>query len=150
MRNFDLCHLGAFMKAFRLIVGGLVRLISWLTMPKAGQRSAAHQSQVEQQIANHSLYQFVGCPFCIKVRRAMRRLNLPLELRDAGQGSPHRQELLEQGGRVKAPCLRIDKADGGSVWMYESSDIIAYLNDEFPLQQSEAPDVGSAAIRADA
>ncbi|MEH6469881.1 MAG: glutathione S-transferase N-terminal domain-containing protein [Halopseudomonas sp.] len=138
------------MKAFRLIVGGLVRLVSWLTMPKAGQRSEAHQAQVEQQIANYSLYQFAGCPFCIKVRRAMRRLNLPLELRDAGQGSPHRQELLEQGGRVKAPCLRIDKADGSSVWMYESNDIIAYLSREFPLQQSDSSQDCSTAVRVDA
>lgn len=137
------------MKIFRLLVGGLVQLINGLTLPKVGQRSAEYQAQVVQQLASHSLYQFPGCPFCIKVRRAARRLNLPLELRDASRGSEHRQELLEQGGQIKAPCLRIDKVDGSSVWMYESKDIITYLSRQFPLQSVEAAEY-VADIRADA
>ncbi len=138
------------MKVFRLLVGGLVQLISWLTWPKAGQRSSAYQVQVEHALASHSLYQFPGCPFCIKVRRATRRLNLPLELRDASHGSDHRQVLLEQGGKIKAPCLRIDKADGSSVWMYESNDIITYLSAQFPLQDATTGTDYSAGIKADA
>ena len=138
------------MKALRLLVGGLVRLINWLTLPKAGQRSADYQVQVEQALASHSLYQFPGCPFCIKVRRAARRLNLPLEMRDASRGSPHREALLEQGGQIKAPCLRIDKPDGSSVWMYESNDIITYLSNQFPLQRNDSADEFSSSIRADA
>lgn len=137
------------MKIFRLLVGGLVQLINGLTLPKVGQRSAEYQAQVVQQLASHSLYQFPGCPFCIKVRRAARRLNLPLELRDASRGSAHRQELLEQGGQIKAPCLRIYKADGSSVWMYESKDIVTYLSRQFPLQSAEASEY-VADIRADA
>jgi glutathione S-transferase len=39
----------------------------------------------------------------------------------------YRQELLEQGGKVKVPCLRIEQ-DGQVKWLYESNDIIAYLN----------------------
>lgn len=124
------------MKFVRGLVGSLVLFISWLTMPKAGQRAPDYQDQVEQALRNYSLYQFAGCPFCIKVVRAMRRLNLPMELRDSSRDAQHRQDLLEQGGRVKAPCLRIEKADGSSEWMYESKDIIAYLNRQFPLQKA--------------
>jgi glutathione S-transferase len=39
---------------------------------------------------------------------------------------------LEQGGgRVKVPCLRIEHEDGRIEWMYESSDINAYLRHRF-------------------
>tara|TARA_R110002095_G_scaffold57222_4_gene49006 strand:+ start:4110 stop:4526 length:417 start_codon:yes stop_codon:yes gene_type:complete len=138
------------MKAFRLLVGGLVQLINWLTLPKPGQRAADYQTEVEQALASHSLYQFPGCPFCIKVRRAARRLNLPLELRDASRGSAHREALLELGGQIKTPCLRIDKPDGSSVWMYESKDIIVYLGSQFPLQPDDSSAEFSANIRADA
>ncbi|MFT5720405.1 MAG: glutaredoxin [Motiliproteus sp.] len=139
------------MRIFRLLVGGLVQLINWLTLPKKGQRTPEYQRQVEQALHSHALYQFAGCPFCIKVRRAARRLNLPLELRDASSGSDggHRQDLLEQGGRIKTPCLRIDKADGSSQWMYESKDIITYLTRQFPLENDGAADELSTGIRAD-
>ena len=124
------------MKLLRGLLGRLVLLVNWLTMPKAGQRAPEYQSVVEQDLSSYSLYQFAGCPFCIKVVRAMRRLNLPMELRDSSRDAKHRQDLLEQGGRVKAPCLRIEKADGSSEWMYESKDIIAYLQRQFPLEQA--------------
>lgn len=140
------------MRIFRLIVGCLVQLINWLTLPKKGKRAPEYQLQVEQALLSHALYQFAGCPFCIKVRRAARRLNLPLELRDAGSGSDgsHRQDLLEQGGRIKTPCLRIDKADGSSQWLYESKDIISYLQRQFPLEKDAAADDLSTGISADA
>ena len=41
-----------------------------------------------------------------------------------------RQALLEGGGKVKVPCLRIEE-NGQVRWMYESSEIIAYLEGRF-------------------
>ena len=38
-----------------------------------------------------------------------------------------RQTLVNEGGRHKVPCLRIEKADDSVQWLYESTDIIAYL-----------------------
>jgi glutathione S-transferase len=38
--------------------------------------------------------------------------------------------LVNQGGKLQVPCLRIEK-DGKVEWLYESSSIINYLNDEF-------------------
>ena len=60
----------------------------------------------------------------------MYKLNLSIEKRNASEGSIHRNELLEGGGRVKVPCLRIEK-EGKVEWMYESSDIIHYLETQF-------------------
>ncbi len=122
------------MKIFRWCLGRLVLLINWLTFPKKGKRDPEFQKQIVQQLKNHSLYQFETCPFCVKVRRCMQELDLPLELRDARTPGKYRTELLEQGGKIKAPCLRIDHSDGTSQWMYESNDIIAYLTEAFPLE----------------
>jgi glutathione S-transferase len=60
----------------------------------------------------------------------LHRLNVPVALRDAKHDPVHRQALLEGGGRVKVPCLRIDEGDK-TTWMYESKDIIAYLDGRF-------------------
>lgn len=118
------------MKALRLGLGQLVVLGDALTRPAKQQRTPEAQAAVDQAATNLSLYQFHGCPFCVKTRRAMHRLNVPVELRDASNDKAHRQTLLEQGGRVKVPCLRIEE-NGQSTWMYESNDIIAYLESRF-------------------
>ena len=121
------------MKFVRWFLGRIVLLINWLTWPRAGKRADDQQRQIEASLARYALYQFHACPFCVKVRRTLQRLNLPIELRDAKAG-PFREELKQQGGEVKVPCLRIEQADGSVEWMYESSDIIAYLEKNYPLE----------------
>lgn len=122
------------MKLVRWLLGRIVLFINWLTWPRAGVRPPEQQQVVEAALGQYALYQFHACPFCVKVRRAMRRLNLPITLRDAKSEGPYRDELLQQGGAVKVPCLRIEQSDGTVEWMYESSDIIAYLEKTFPLR----------------
>ncbi len=122
------------MKIVRIILGRLVLFFNWLTWPRAGKRSEEKQVEIELLLKNHALYEFHSCPFCVKVRRAMQRLNLSIELRDAKDDPVFRDELLQQGGKVKVPCLRIEQADGVVEWMYESNDIIAYLEKTFPLE----------------
>jgi glutathione S-transferase len=85
------------------------------------------QAQLDQQTSQFKLYQFKAWPFCVKVRRAIKREGLKIETRDAKNNQQFRQELLEQGGKIKVPCLRIEK-NGQVEWLYESNDIIAYLN----------------------
>jgi glutathione S-transferase len=43
----------------------------------------------------------------------------------------NRKELLNGGGRKTVPCLRIEDSSGSVQWMYESGDIIAYLQRKF-------------------
>lgn len=117
-------------KLLRQGLGGIIAFISWITRPRKLKRSPEAQARVEAELKNFALYQFFACPFCIKTRRALHRLNLPIEQRNAQQGSPHREELAQGGGRVKVPCLRIDENDN-TTWMYESDDIIAYLEKRF-------------------
>ena len=117
-------------KAIREGLGHIIVLGDILTRPKMITRSADAQAEVDEQVKGLSLYQFYACPFCIKTRRAIRRLNLPIEMRDAQTPGHHRQDLAELGGRIKVPCLRIQQ-DGQDRWLYESDDIIAYLKNRF-------------------
>lgn len=118
------------LKLLREGLGRLIVLIDWLTRPRKLKRSPDAQKQVEQATQGLSLYQFYACPFCVKTRRAIHRLNLPIDFRDAKPGSQHREELHNGGGTVKVPCLRIEE-EGKVRWMYESGDIISYLEQRF-------------------
>ncbi|MFZ0791628.1 MAG: glutaredoxin, partial [Chromatiaceae bacterium] len=71
------------LKALREGLGRLVVLVDHLTRPAPMQRSPAEQEAVAAAAAKLALYQFYACPFCIKTRRALHRLNLPVALRDA-------------------------------------------------------------------
>jgi len=117
-------------KAIREGLGRLIIFIDFITRPAKMKRSDAEQQAINEVLGHMSIYQFYACPFCVKTRRALHRLNLPIALRDAKQGSPHRDELLNGGGQIKVPCLRIDEGDQ-TRWLYESNDIIAYLEDRF-------------------
>ncbi|WP_061242506.1 glutathione S-transferase N-terminal domain-containing protein [Ectopseudomonas composti] len=118
------------LKALRIGLGQLVVFVDWISRPRKLKRSPEAQADVERATANLALYQFHACPFCVKVRRNLHRLNLPVQLRDAKHDAEHRQALEQQGGRIKVPCLRIEE-NGQSTWLYESKAIIAYLDQRF-------------------
>ncbi|HDZ58280.1 MAG TPA: glutaredoxin [Pseudomonas xinjiangensis] len=118
------------MKAIRLGLGNLIVLGDYVSRPARMQRTPQAQASVDQAAANMALYQFHACPFCVKTRRTLHRLNVPVGLRDAKNNEADRQALLEHGGKIKVPCLRIDQ-NGQSTWMYDSKVIIAYLNERF-------------------
>lgn len=118
------------LKLLREGLGRLIILFDFITRPRPQKRTDQAQQQIEQDLDQLSLYQLYACPFCVKTRRAMRRLNLAIETRDTKLGSPYRQELETGGGRVKVPCLRIEES-GKVRWMYESNDIISYLEQRF-------------------
>jgi len=120
-----------FFKTIRIILGPFMLLMEMLTTPKPVERSEKEQAQLDQQTASLALYQYRTCPFCIKARKAIHGLSLNIELRDAQKNNQHRQDLLELGGQIKVPCLRIHHEQGDDTWLYESDDIIAYLNKRF-------------------
>lgn len=121
---------GIIMKFIRWILGKIILLLNAVFSPRGVKRSAEAQKSVDDKAQNYALYQFEACPFCVKVRRAMKRQSVNIELRDAKNDPVHREALEQGGGRVKVPCLRIEK-DGETQWLYESSDIVAYIEKEF-------------------
>jgi glutaredoxin len=119
---------------FRLvhaIVGPLLLLADRLTSPRGITRAPAEQACIDAQTKHLVMYQFLTCPFCIRTRRAIRRLSLDIETRDALAHAPSRRQLLEGGGRIMVPCLRISAADGSVQWLYESREIVKYLEARF-------------------
>ena len=74
-------------KLLREGLGRIIVFADWVTRPKQIERTAEDQATVEAKAKNLALYQFYACPFCVKTRRAIHRLNLPIEMRNAQLGS---------------------------------------------------------------
>lgn len=131
-----------FFKILRILIGPLLLLWEKITTPKGIVRAPDEQRRIDQQCRHLALYQFKTCPFCIKVRRELRRLSLTIETCDARNNGAHRQALLKGGGEVTVPCLRITDEQGANQWLYESSDIIRYLEQRFSPRATprSAPD----------
>lgn len=122
-----------FIKALRIGLGQIIIFLDFITRPRKLKRSPQEQARVESAAKGLALYQFHACPFCVKTRRALHRLNVPVALRDAKNDTVRRKELLEQGGKVQVPCLRIEE-QGEVRWLYESKAIGAYLDERFAAQ----------------
>ncbi len=67
----------------------------------------------------------------MRVRTAIDALGIDIEIRDTIREPTHRAELIQGGGRSTVPCLRIDRSDGTTEWMYESARIVEYLQQRF-------------------
>lgn len=119
------------MVVVRAILGALILLLNWVFTPKSIKRETSEQAAIDAQTAKLALYQYKACPFCVKVRRAMKRNGLNIETRDAKRSEQFKAELEQGGGQLKVPCLRIEEDSGEIRWMYESSDIIDYLEGRF-------------------
>ena len=125
-----------FFKTVRAILGPILLILDKLTSPKGVVRSALDQQRLDRVTRKMTLYQYKTCPFCIKTRRAIKRLSLTIETRDAQREGENRQQLLEGGGQIKVPCLKIMDENGAPIWLYESSDIISHLQN---LTDQHAP-----------
>ena len=119
---------------FRLLrwpLGQIIIFLDWISGPKPPIHSDEIQQKLDAQTAHLKLYQFQQCPFCVRTRRSIRSLGLNIETRDARNDPRWQSELIEQGGKYQVPCLRIDKGDDNIEWLYESNNIIRYLDQRF-------------------
>ncbi len=119
------------MAMIRWILGSLILFFNWIFTPKTVQRDSEQQAGIDEQTALLTLYQYEACPFCVKVRRQMKRQGLKIETRDVKRSKSAKGELLAGGGDLKVPCLRIREGERGFHWMYESREIIGYLENRF-------------------
>jgi glutathione S-transferase len=94
--------------------------------------SRTEQQQRAQREADRlALYHSPTCLYCMLVRRAIDRLAIRIELLNVDEDADALRELREGGGRSTVPCLRIDDESGNRTWMYESADIVAWLEQMF-------------------
>ena len=77
------------------------------------------------------LYQMEHCPFCAKVRRKLEDLDLDFLCHTSKKGSPKREILKKLGGKEMVPFLVDTQDPANPVMMYESDDIIAYLEETY-------------------
>ena len=119
-----------FITLIRNLLGAIIAFVDVITRGTKLKRSPEKQEQVVEESQNLALYQFFGCPFCIKTRRAMYKYNVPIQKRNVSKGSRYREELLQGGGKIQTPCLRIENK-GSVEWLYDSKAIIDYLETRF-------------------
>lgn len=124
------------MRIIRWLLGVVILFFDWVFTPRGIKRTQEAQATINQQTEKLALYQYKACPFCVKVRRAMKRQSLLINTHDPRQSSTSHDELMSGGGKLKVPCLRIEEDNGETRWMYESADIINYLNSRFSQQPS--------------
>lgn len=77
--------------------------------------------------SSYALYHKVHCPYCQQVIASMKAKNINIELRDTDKVVAFNKELIQKGGKKQVPCLKITE-NGQESWLYESGDIINYLN----------------------
>lgn len=124
------------MKIIRWIIGRIILAVDFLTRPEPIVRNVKEQKVIDAKTAKMSLYQFNACPFCVKVRRQLRKYSLNVELRDARNNSLFKKELIKEGGKYKVPCLRIEDDNLNVSWLYSSDDICYFLKEEFSLKDT--------------
>lgn len=74
----------------------------------------------------YALYYYDACPFCQRVLRVLPELKVDVEKRNVLLEPKWRRQQDDETGRTQVPCLLIDD-NGKHQWLYESADIIRYL-----------------------
>jgi glutaredoxin 3 len=82
-----------------------------------------------------TLYYKPTCPFCQKVLAKAEELGVTFNLKDISANEATAAELVEKGGQRMVPYL-VDEQKGVS--MYESGDIVAYLDEHYANGNSDA------------
>ena len=121
------------MTLIRWILGTIILSLDFLTRPKSMKRDPNTQNKINEITKNMSLYQYKACPFCVKVRRKLRKYSLNIELKDTKNNNANKNDLKTLGGKLKVPCLRIENNKSDIQWLYESKDIINFLENKLQL-----------------
>mgnify|MGYP004748515377 CR=1 FL=1 len=106
-------------------LAGTLRIIDPL------RRDDAEQQGIDAQTRQLKLYEMPSCPYCCKVRRAMRQLGLDIPSVDIGRNDDAYNTLLSATDETQVPCLYIHDSGTEPRWLFESNDIVAYLRRRF-------------------
>jgi len=118
------------MAFIRWFLARIILTVDFFFHPRGVKRDPQEQTELDRKTSNLELYQYAACPFCVKVRWSMQRNSLNVETKDAKRNPQYAKELVTGGGHLKVPCLKIEE-EGNTTWMYESKDIIQYLEQRF-------------------
>ncbi|QIZ83802.1 glutaredoxin [Bermanella marisrubri] len=93
-------------------------------------RSSKEQRRVEKVASGLTLYVSDTCPYCTKVKKQVKHLNIPLTIKNLDRCHIYQKELLSGGGKAQVPCLKIDRSKGVE-WVYRSEQIANYMDKKF-------------------
>ena len=117
------------MKIIRWTLGRLIILLDYIFSPKPIGRDKTFQDLVNKISSRYKLYQYYACPFCVKVRRFLKKESINIEYIDA-KDDFHKKDLIQNGGILKDPCLRVETKKNQVKWIYESNEIINFISQE--------------------
>ena len=121
------------MKLIRWILGKIIICLDMIFSPKPMIRDNVLQTKINKITSVYKLYQYNACPYCVKVRRFFKRESLNIDLVDAKKES-YKQELIQNGGKHKVPCLKVRLKNNQVRWIYESKDIIEFITKEIKIR----------------
>ena len=93
------------MALIRWFVGRVILLINFLFSPRSPQHSSELNAKLNDALLGMLLYQYPACPFCVKVRRAMKRSGIQLPLIDAKRDPVARQTLEQEASDGTMPKI---------------------------------------------
>tara|TARA_B110000008_G_C16403593_1_gene336763 strand:+ start:107 stop:478 length:372 start_codon:yes stop_codon:yes gene_type:complete len=117
------------MKIVRWVIGRVIIFFDFMFTPKSKVRDTSSQDLVNKITKHYKLYQYNACPFCVKVRRFLKREAINIELIDA-KNDLFKKKLIKNGGMLKVPCLRVSSKKKQVEWIYESNEIIDFISKE--------------------
>lgn len=80
------------------------------------------------------LYTKTYCPYSDRVRDFISKMGIVVEERRIDKDRTYYDELIAKGGREETPFL-VDTEH--NIAMYESEDIVRYLNDTYGMDHAE-------------
>tara|TARA_B100001996_G_scaffold369611_1_gene343210 strand:- start:573 stop:944 length:372 start_codon:yes stop_codon:yes gene_type:complete len=122
------------MRIIRFILGRIILFLDWATSPKPLSISQDEKIKIDAITSNMEIYEFRACPFCVRVRRFMKKNNISILTKDARKNKEYADELINGGGKLQVPCLYIKKEGDNPKWLYESKDIIVFLSKELGVK----------------
>lgn len=81
-----------------------------------------------------TLYYKPTCPYCQRVLGEAEDMGVQFNLKDIASDETLAEELIEKGGKRQVPFL-VDEEK--NVSMYESNDILKYLEEHFAGKEAE-------------
>jgi len=115
-----------------LIDRALQRARCFITTAGAGvQRQDVDQQRIDEQTAQLALYEMPACPYCCKVQRRIRKLGLNIPVLDVYADDDAYNTLVAATQSSQVPCLYISAPGTEPRWLFESNDIMAWLEERF-------------------
>lgn len=111
------------MKNILLLCAGCMILMANMGYASVNAKAAPSLESQKSQKYQLALYYRPGCPYCVKVLNFLTKNSMAIPLKNISEDPKARETLLKNGGKTQVPCLSINNK-----FMYESSDIIEWLN----------------------